>query len=366
LPRAQLERVRKALAFLQDQGLLSIRAVGSSEITEWTDAHGREHVLTRTFVLRDPNAGRSPFWRVLLGGEPRHLETLPYIPEDTVFFNIGLMDATAVWELVRRVMDTYAEPFQRVVFESAVAGVGEAWGMSLPELIGSVGPESMISLSLDRSERITMEPGMGLPPMRSSARIPKPSAIVALTTRGPQVEALINGLVEMARLQVESQTLPTGTRISVVRLPDAPDWFEPCYTFVPGTSPDTGILLMATSRQGLMRALEAGRARNGVLTTAGFRHAFSGMPPENNGMLYISPRLFRVVKEVMEQAGHADDAALVNPLALAAVRRHEPSGMLVIQRDNISCREGIATWIAILAGLLNERGGLDAWLRDVF
>jgi hypothetical protein len=85
--------------FLEDNGLLSLKAIGASVVP-----NGDGTFRGRRFVLRDAPAAQKPLWRAIANGEPRTLVSHGYLTEDIAFAASTTADPSAVLEFVRSVV----------------------------------------------------------------------------------------------------------------------------------------------------------------------------------------------------------------------------------------------------------------------
>jgi len=78
------ETLARIPAFCQRKGLFAFDGFGMSTVPR---ADGLNNI--KMFVLRDPAAMNTAFWRGVVGGEPRSPTSLKYAPADTVVFKSG-------------------------------------------------------------------------------------------------------------------------------------------------------------------------------------------------------------------------------------------------------------------------------------
>ena len=74
-------------AFIKSSGLYAVDGLGLSIVPR---ADGLNTM--KAFVYRDPAAAQLPFWQGLIGGAPKRMTTLEYLPADTVLVRAGTAD----------------------------------------------------------------------------------------------------------------------------------------------------------------------------------------------------------------------------------------------------------------------------------
>lgn len=277
--------ILKLPAFLERNGFCSVNAIGVSSAP--IDASTRS---VKVFLDTEPSASALPLWKGLLGGSPKRMACLDYLPSDTVLARTATVNVDQIWLLIRSAVVTFASPRAAISFHRDVEESFEELGVTLDGVLRSFGDEVFVSMQFNPSKRVTL-PIDGKP-----ISIPEPSVLVGVAVRDNTLMTAVRGILK------ENRAIVTNTRIGGVDAltinveEDTPFPFEPTFAL------HNGFLLFATSKQALQNSLFAAESRRGLLSSRDFRAAFSGMPGQNNGLVYVSRQFSEEINSLRNQA----------------------------------------------------------------
>jgi hypothetical protein len=346
--KATLERLS---CFLRDNGFYGVRAIGMSSMP-MPDGLNR----LRMFISRDPEATNLRLWRGLLGGRPRRLGVLDFLPTDTVVVQAANAEIGQLWELVRSGVREILPQEAAWSFDREAAKISEDLGISLDKLFDSLADEILVSVQLSRETTVR------IPTPNVQLAIPEPSLLVGLAIKDETLPRMIETQLTKHEVPtVEKET--AGAIIRSVSVPfHSPIPIQPTYTV------HSGFLLFGSSPKVIEDAMGAFQTKTGLVSTAEFKKAFAGLSMANNGISYVSPRFSEVLARVRQHLFTAEarsrlpDGAFAQAfLNLLAAADHQSSAFVtsnleegVLIQGTSSKRSGEITACLILApvGLL--------------
>ncbi len=316
-------------SLVKNSGLESISGVGLSGI-----ALEKGFYQTKFVVRRAPDSPTTGIW-TLFGEKPHALAALKMLPSDTAWAGFSDMDAGRGWSQLRKQIDAADFPPIQQALEKLSAGVQQATGKSLDELLGSLGPECGAFLTLDETRNVHFPLG----PDRS-LEFPEPALVIALKVKD---DTLFNVIEK--KLQGNEQVIRTdegGLRMRVLPLP------LPLPLPVRITVARQGeYLFIASNDEPVKKMLDvkAGKLA-GLTTTDEFKKFSKGMPEEGNSFGFVSERFGKVIQNV--QAGMMGQAekqgapaallkklySLNRPVASYAVSQVSRDGWIAVGHGN--------------------------------
>jgi hypothetical protein len=115
-----METATKLHAFLKKSGFYAVNGVGMSSVPR---ADGLN--VVKTFVSRDSEAAVLPLWRACVGGAPRELQSMRFMPTDTEMARAGTADIKQLWSLMKSAISEVAPPEAAAQFEQSIAAAGD-------------------------------------------------------------------------------------------------------------------------------------------------------------------------------------------------------------------------------------------------
>ncbi len=302
---AAVRVVRQLHAFLKDQGLYAARGLGMSAVPR---ADGLNEL--RVFLAREPEAALRPFWRACVGSAPRPAQALRYLPADTELARAGAAEPAAAWALVRAAVREVAPPEAGAAFEAGLEAAAARLGVTLDELLASIGSDAAFAILLSRETTISVPAGPD-----GVLALPSPSLLLALRLNDPALPDLIRRQAAELGLPL-METVVEGTTVRSMVLP---------VPFVPvqlAMAEHDGFFLLGTTVATVEAAIRSAVAGGGLTAREDYRAAFAGQPAANNGMVYASPRFGAFMKDLQGLAMAVQPAAPgESPAARAFVQR---------------------------------------------
>ena len=282
-----ISTLQKLPVFMKKNGFYAVTGVGMSVVP-------REDGLNdyKSFICRDEAAIGLPLWRGLVGTAPKELTSLDYIPANSVLTRVCISEPAQLWKMVKAGIKELGGEEAEAGFDMGIQMFSAQVGVSIDELIASLGKEGFFSLQLSGTKNLDIP----LTPGQEPITIPEPSLLIGLSVKNNMLASLITNQLQKTGMPIEKTTV-AGTSIQSINLPvPLPIPLKLSFTT------DSGMLLLASSDELLKTALTAKKTKNGLVATEKFKKAFDDLPLKNNGLFYMSPRFNEVVMDVQTKA----------------------------------------------------------------
>jgi hypothetical protein len=304
----------KLRSFLKKNGFFAINGLGMSVVPR---ADGLNDV--KSFVSREPAAARLPLWLALVGGKPRKLTGVDYLPADTVFARVSNSDVRQAWKMVNSGVHEVASPEAAAAFDEAVGELSAQLGITVDSLVNSIADEGFVSVQFSSTKTIS------LPSPTGFMEIPQPSILVGLAVSSNALSKVLDKQLAAAGMPVVSMQLDNTTLQSITIPLPSPIPIQPTYAI------HSGYFLFGSDAEVVTEAITAFKKKSGLASTAEFKKAFAGLPMVNNAVVYVSPRFMKTIIDIQEKT--MDSAAAYNPNpAMVNVIRN-----IISQRMDQSC-----------------------------
>ncbi|MBN2302001.1 MAG: hypothetical protein JXN60_05735, partial [Lentisphaerae bacterium] len=194
------------------------------------------------------------------------------------------------------------QPQQAAAFEKTLADISTTLGISLDELVNSLGDEGFVSIQFSKTATIDV------PTQNGSMTIPAPSLLIGLAVKDDKLHKVMEA--RLSAIGLPLMKLPAGdTTLQSLTLPlPIPMPLQISFAM------SDGFILLGTSAQVVTDAIDAHKTKRGLITTSDFKTAFAGLPMSNNGSAYISARfvetMLSVQKAMVESAAKTQNQNL--------------------------------------------------------
>jgi len=280
---------RRVEDFLRQEGFYDAVALGVS-----SRPRGDGTYSVRTFLSRRPAQPPARLWR-MMGGEPRELAVLNAIPADAALLVSSDFRLSELWAMFQQGVRSIGgeEPFKEM--RGDLEDLKKEEGIDVDALVGSHTGEIAIAVLLSKTQKVALPLGGGM-------EIPTPSLLLALGVRD---DSLMNLLLKLLKdMPVETEDV-AGVAVRMgPPMPDAPVPLRVC------AAQAGGLLFFASNPDTMKAALAAMKTGNGLKADPEFRRMADRLPPQNNGVTYVSERFNRTLMSVqMAQLKAAGDGA---------------------------------------------------------
>lgn len=312
-------------AFIRASGLYAVDGVGLSVVPR-TDGLND----LKMFVYRDPAAAQLPFWLGTIGGAPKRLATLDYLPADTVLLRSGTGDPRQFWKFIGDAVRQVGGPDAAKSFDQVVAEGGKNVGTNLNTLIASLDTEQFFSLQLSTTQTMQV-PLPGAEAGQEALTIPVPSLLAGCAVRDATLSATLLQALQRAQLPVLRSTNGATTLYTVnvpVPLP---------FPLTPTFAVHKNMFLLGSTLEIVKNAISAADGP-GAHLPAGFAKAFEGAPKLNNGLGYIDRRFSETVYQVQTQLMKQNPGSEVFQQLIQRQQHGQAALVFLNEKDGISIR----------------------------
>ncbi|MEI8242580.1 MAG: hypothetical protein WCI17_04875 [bacterium] len=327
-----VQALERLPAFLTSSGLYAVDGFGMSVVPR---ADGRSDV--KTFVYRDPAAAQLPFWQGVVGGAPKRLATLDYLPSDTVMVRAGTADPRQLWKFIGEAVRQVGGPDAARAFDGVLAEAGRSLGTNLSNVIASLDSEQFFSMQLSATQTIEL-PAAGADGGTEALSIPAPSLLVGCAVRDATLMSVIQQKLRRERVPVIISTNGATTLYTInPPMPMMPVPFAPTFAV------HRGMFLFGSTAEVVQNAIATAEKPGGAQLPAGIQKAFEGLPKQNNGIAYVDRRFSDTLAKVQtyflkQSAGSGG----MNGMAMQQLFQRQQPGQIAIvfvnEKDGISMR----------------------------
>ena len=314
-------------AFLQSSGLYAVDGFGLSVVPRTDGLNDM-----KAFFYRDPAAAQLPFWQGVIGGAPRRLATLDYLPADTVLVRAGTGDPRQVWKLIRDAVRQVGGPDAAMAFDGVVNGAGKNLGTNLDSVIASLDAEQFFSLQLSSTQSLQL-PAAGADADQPALAIPNPSLLIGCAVRDGTLSLAIRHALRQGGLPVICST-NGATELYTVNLPvPLPFPFSPTFAV------HRKMLLFGSTAEIVGNAIAAAEKTGEPHLPAAFQKAFEGLPKQNNGFGFIDRRFSDTLAKIqMHYLAQAPGGGAAFQKFLQRQQPGQAAVVFVNEKDGISIR----------------------------
>jgi len=292
-----LRTIANLSGFLERSGFYAINGIGVSVLPR-KDGMNSVHM----FASRDHEAATLPLWRGLIGEQPLHMTCHSYLPADTVLARSGTGKVASLWTLFQNAVKDMGGAEAEASFQVGMQATSAQLGTTIDSLFNSLGSQGVFSLQLSSSETIPLPTGA------TEINIPQPSALIVVEVKD---DAILDTIKTMFATQFQMPIPETRVGDGTVYTLPIP---IPSPIPVQITLAKHGrYLLIGSTSSVITDALEAAAKGTGLCRQPEFTAAFAGQPKKNNGILFISKRLGKVIVDIQgvaleQMATQAGDA----------------------------------------------------------
>jgi hypothetical protein len=308
----------------------------------------------KAFVYRDPAAASLPLWQGVVGGAPKRLAMLDYLPADTALARAGTGDPRQLWKLVRDAVTQVGGPEATREFEKFVAEAGKGIGTNLNDLIAMLGTEQFITVQLSGSQKTPLPGGrIGGEPLS----IPEPSALVGCAVLNEAIAGVLEQVLTREEVPVKRSVTGNTTLYTINQAMPLP--FPVAFTF----AVHRGMFLFGSNVEIVKKAIANAETPLAARPPSVLDKPFAGLPLQaNNGVAFVNRRFSETLVKIQDfylrQAGGVEGGAFARwmkqqtPLQMALVFVNEKDGVAVRGLSTQSGRQVLLAAMMAPVGIL--------------
>lgn len=271
-------------SLIKNSGIEEVSGFGLSSIAVEKDLY---RVTSMLHHYKDSGSGY--LWS-LMGKKAHPLTGLDVMPSSTALAYYTDLDLPLLWSAVNDEVGKSGIPGAREMLQSLPGDFRDLTGAELSAVLGSLGGEYGVALTLDEARM------MALPlPDGSTLRIPEIGGILFVKTRNDTIFNLVDGAIggdpevlktDRAGFRMRALAPPPGTETS----------FRPAIA-------QAGDYLMVSSNSALIEEAVAARAgaRPGLKSTDVFKRLSRDVPAEGNSFFFVSPKVGQTIVRAVSQ-----------------------------------------------------------------
>ena len=271
---------------VQNSGVEDVDGVGVSGI-----ALEKGFYQTKVYLHKGASAKPGYLWSVF-GENPHPLSELDWLPADTALAVFGDVDLSKIWEIVGKEADAASVAQVKAAMAQMDAHVKQVTGSSLTDLLGSLGGEQGIAITLSDSSKVQLP--IGNPPLE----IPEPALLIAVKVKDDRLFDLIDKQFQKAPPQMQPiKTDENGIRARTMQIP------LPLPIVVSPTVARYGDYLIFSSTLELVKKIADVKdgKKPGIKTAPEFQRLSKNMPTDGNSFSFVSERFGEAARDIQER-----------------------------------------------------------------
>jgi hypothetical protein len=276
----------------KDSGVEQISGVGASSI-----AREKDFYYNKLIVHHYEGKADGMIWSAF-GKTPHSLKELDLLPEDTAFAVYQDVDVPLAWKTVEAELKKLHIPDLDETLESMPEDFKDAAGISLDDVLASLGGGYGVIFTLDESKQVSLPIG------DSPLQIPDPGLAIFFKVKN---DAIFNCVDKaMAGNPLVAKMNQNGIKTLSFALPvQLPVSVSPTLARV-------GDYLILTSSDKLFQDIVATQSgkQAGFKSTAEFKKLSQGIPAEGNNFTVMSEKFGRTLHKVIQGAMSAQGVAM--------------------------------------------------------
>jgi hypothetical protein len=287
---AERENTIRAFNIVTDlvkkSGIEEITGIGASSV-----AIDPGFYRNKLFVHHYSGKGNGFLWSAF-GGAPHRLDALDFLPADTAFASFTDMDLTQIYGVVRQEIEQSGIPQARQALGGALAQFSATAGMSIDDLLKSLGGSMGMILTLDPSKPISV------PLEGRTVSIPTPQLAILLRVKDDrifsQIDRLMGANPSVIRVNEPSLRMRTTPMPVVPQLelrPTVAQWTKDYF-------------ILASNEKIVRDLIAAQKPGYGLKASPQFASLAAGLPGEGNAFQIVTQQFgetwSRLQREIMK------------------------------------------------------------------
>jgi general secretion pathway protein G len=272
---------------IKDSGLEDVSGFGMSGI-----ASEKGFYHSKAFVHHYPNRGTGFLWK-MFGSQPHALTGLDMLPTNTALATFSDVDIPLVWSVLQKEVSQSGLPEAAKFLDNLPAQFERAAGLKWDQVLGSLGGEFGLVVTLDESKMIPIPL-----PTQQGLQIPEPGILIVAKVKDDTIFNRLDQLLQQKAQQQLESVNEAGLKMRTVAVPlPLPIQLRPTI------ATSDGYLFIATSDAMVRQviAVKAGR-QPGLKSTDQFKHLAKDIPEQGNEFAFVSQRLGQTLMEIQQQA----------------------------------------------------------------
>src|SRR5882724_5748222 len=270
---------------IKDSGLEDISGVGMSSIA-------REPGLYHNKLIVHHYAGEgNGFIWAMFGKEPHELAGLDFLPTNTALAMFHDLDVAEVWDVIKKECQQSGFPEATQFLDEFPQEFEKGAGMKWDDVVGSLGGEFGIVLTLNDSRMVTIPL-----PTQEPLDIPEPGLMLVVKVKN---DAIFNRFEELIKKSGQQPIIvdEKGLKMRTVPVP-----IPLPITLRPSVAMSGGYFFFATSDALIREAVAVKGGKAGLKSTDEFKKLAEDVPQQGNQFCFLSKRFGQTIVKIQQQA----------------------------------------------------------------
>ena len=296
--RRQAEQGFDVLAKLVKQsGIEEITGYGASSLAQEPGVNRNV-----SFVHHDKGSESGQLLDTAFGSAPHALNALDFLPADTAYGHYGDLDLSRILRTIYDALEASGIPEIKKEMDGGLTQFQAMTGMSVDDVLQSLGGAEGEVLTLDPVKKITVPLGDG-----KQMTLPLPRLALIVRMNDDKIFARVDQV--LGAIPMITKVDEDGLRMRTMPYPAAPNFT------VRATVAQWDKFLVIASDDSLVRDMVAAqKSGHGLKATPEFAKLSAGMPTEGNGFTVLTREFGETVKtvqgELMKENNGAQDAQM--------------------------------------------------------
>ncbi|HBF34729.1 TPA: hypothetical protein DDW35_09205, partial [Candidatus Sumerlaeota bacterium] len=331
-------------------GLYGVQDIGISTM--------RDGDLNRTKAFIHLPEGRAKGIPSIWGGDAHPLQMLDRAPDSTQVLITGDVDANAVWDLFRTMVQDIGGEKTLTQMDLNLNQWGMQSSINIPALVPTLGGEVAFLMDQTPSLKMVIPTNSGVPLSIDAPRL----ALMVRLQKDDLYESIRISLSKTGKAR--SETVEGKLRMALLVVP-----FQPLWPVSPVLATDGEYMYISTHAE-YVKTLSAGAPQKSLRQSEEFQKLITGLPTDANGCFFVSERLKKTYMETVKSLvaantpnpanGGPDMAQMLQKIfdqqgpvsGSVGLRVNQANGILFVTRSQADMAEFIPSAMAGVVGMV--------------
>lgn len=278
---------------IKDSGLENVSGIGMSSIAREPGVY-----YNKLVVHHYPGQADGFIW-TMFGKQPHDLDGLDLLPADTALAMFHDLDVPEMWSVIQNECEESGFPQAAEFLKQFPDQFEKGTGMKWDDVLGSLGGEYGIVMTLDNSKTVSVP----LPSSQVPLEMPEPALMLVMKVKN---DAIFNRIDEVVKTKVPMPSVSVdkdGVKMRTL----GP--FPIGINLKPTIALSQGYLFLGTSDAIIQEALAVKGGKAGLKSTDEFKKLMAGVPQQGNQFCFLSKRFGETMRTVQLNAMENNNGA---------------------------------------------------------
>jgi hypothetical protein len=269
---------------IQKSGIEAVSGVGMSSIAT------EKGFYRSKFIMHHYKGKGSGFLWTLFGKSPHALNGLDLLPTTTAFATVSDLDLAMLWSIVTGQIEQSEIPGAKEAMQKLPDNFAKMTGLKLDEVLGSLGGEYGLIVTLDDTRKITFPTGQD-----QQMEFPEPGILLVIKVKDDTIFNRVDKALKDNAQVIKTETEGVKMRTMPVPLPLP-------IALRPTIARSGDYLFVATTETLIREVLDVKNGKKpGLKSTDEFKRLARGMPEQGNQFSYVSQKFGQTFQKIQQQ-----------------------------------------------------------------